>query len=157
MTADRPRSGWYREVMPDDVEPKVREAAHKMLTFVKQNLGLEDVCLRWFRWKRGTPPENLDEDTDLKWLNREPTGVQALAVPVPVPTIWVRANLCPKSAAMQVANWGRRLWQWREWERPQVVVEQKALRANQRKRTKDAEDYMLRVTRYLSEEIFGSH
>ena len=157
MTANRQRSGWYREVMPDDVEPKVREASYKMMTFVKQNLELEDIQLRWFRWKRGTPPENLGNDPDLLWLNSQPTGTQAIALPGPVPLIWVRANLCPNYAAMQVANWSRRLWQWREWERPQRVIDQKTLRANQRKRTKDAEDYMLRVTRYLSEEIFGSH
>ncbi len=157
MTANRQRSGWYREVMPDDVEPKVREAAYKMLAFVKKNLELEDIRLRWFRWKRGTPPENLGDDPDLLWLNRQPTGTQAIAFPVPVPVIWVRANLCPKSAAMQVANWSRRLWQWGEWERPQRGIDQKTLRANQRKRTKDAEDYMIRVTRYLSEEMFGRH
>ena len=156
-TADKPRSGWYREVMPDDVEPKVREASYKMMTFVKQNLELEDIQLRWFRWKRGTPPENLGDDPDLLWLNREPTGTQAIALPGPVPLIWVRANLCPNYAAMQVANWSRRLWQWREWERPQREIDRKTLRANQGKRTKDAEDYMIRVTRYLSEEIFGSH
>ncbi len=157
MTANRQRSGWYREVMPDDVEPKVREAAYKMLAFVKKNLELEDIRLRWFRWKRGTPPENLGDDPDLLSLSREPTGTQAIALPGPVPVIWVRANLCPTYAAMQVANWSRRLWQWGEWERPQREIDRKTLRANQGKRTKDAEDYMIRVTRYLSEEIFGSH
>ncbi len=157
MTADRPRSGWYREVMPDDVEPKVWEAAHKMLTLVKQNLGVEDVCLRWFKWKRGTPPENLGDDPDLLWLNREPAGAQAIALPAPVPVIWVRANLCPAYAAMQVANWSRRLWQWGEWDRPQREIDRKTLRASQRKRTRDAEDYMVKVTRYLWEEIPRSH
>jgi len=157
MTADKPRSGWYREVMPDDVEPKAREASYKMMTFVKQNLELEDIGLRWFRWKRGTPSENLGDDHDLLWLNNQPTGTQAIALPGPVPLIWIRANLSPNYAAMQVANWSRRLWQWREWERPQGVIDQKTLRANQRNRTKDAEDYMIRVTRYLREEIFGSH
>ncbi len=156
-TADKPRSGWYREVMPDDVEPKAREAAYKMLAFVKENLELEDIRLRWFKWRRGTPPRNLGDDPGLLWVNRERKGTQAIAFPVPVPVIWIRANLCRAYAAMQVANWSRRLWEWRELERPQRVVDQKTLRANQRNRTKDAEDYMIRVTRFLCEEIFGSH
>ena len=120
----RKGSRWFSEVPEGDIEPRTREAALTILEFVREDLGLDDVLLKWFAYVRQSskPPDVPADDPALNSLNEDVherfrdrpdriRNVDGWGLTSPRPVIWVKGRLKPDAAAFEVANRAHLLWQ----------------------------------------------
>jgi len=124
-----PRTGWYEEVPNYRAEIETRKAVGATLDFVRRDLGLDDLWLRWFDYRHvgWGPPDALVDDPALAQLNEEarahfegrPLSMRkqgmSWAVSSPKPVIWLRPKISPSDAIFCIALLARQFWQQREW------------------------------------------
>ena len=127
----RPRAGWFEEVPTYHAELETRKAVAATLDFVRLDLGLDDLWLRWFDYRyvgRG-PPDTLADDPALAQLSEEararfegsPLAMKKLGtrgswgVSCPRPVIWLWPKISPSDAIFWIALEARQFWQQREW------------------------------------------
>jgi len=120
---------WFREIPASQVDPQVHLAAHAMLEYVKADLELPEIVIRWAkvddptfaRIERllaelsGNEPETFEEEPFSGLTKSFHDGV-----------IWVRADLTPKEAALTVAHEARHLWQLKRYRPPYTQEEREA-------------------------------
>ena len=65
-----PRTGWYEEVPNYRAEIETRKAVGATLDFVRRDLGLDDLWLRWFDYRHvgWGPPDALVDDPGNIWV-----------------------------------------------------------------------------------------
>ena len=117
---------WYREIPASQVDPQVYLAAHAMLEFVKKDLDLPQIEIRWV----------LEDDPTFAKIDRlladlmkaEPNTFETepfsgLTKSFHDGVIWVRADLTPKEASLTVAHEARHLWQLKRYRPPLTQTE----------------------------------
>lgn len=133
MGHDRRGPYWFQELPAEQVREPTRRVVTKMLAFVRRELKLCPVRIRWFRPRRGAVPWGHighDHSRSLRALNQDATkGTQGYAVyrPKGEREVWIRATVRPFTAAIMVAHEARHLWQFqREVSRPARELERDA-------------------------------
>lgn len=120
---------WFREIPAGQVNPQVCLAAYTMLEYVKADLGLPQIEIRWVledeptfaRIERllaelsGNEPGTFEKEPFSGLTKSFHDGV-----------IWVRADLTPREAALTVAHEARHLWQLQRYRPPLTQKEREA-------------------------------
>jgi len=128
---------WFREIPASQVDPQVHLAATTMLEYVKKDLQLNEIEIRWVL--EDEPIFGKIERLLAELSGSEPEAFEAepfsgLTKSFHDSVIWIRADLTPAEAALTVAHEARHLWQLRRYRPPLTQQEQAAAE-------KDAAEY----------------
>jgi hypothetical protein len=120
---------WYREIEASQVNLHVYLAAHTMLEYVKEDLNLPQMEIRWIIEDDplfGKIDKLLSDIAGVEPTSFETEPISGFTKSFHQNVIWIYANLTPKEAALTVAHEARHLWQLKHYRPPFTPQEREA-------------------------------
>lgn len=120
---------WFREIPASQVDPKVYLAAYTMLEYVKKDLNLPQIEIRWVIEDDplfGKIDKLLSDIAGVVPTSFETEPISGFTKSFHQNVIWIYANLTPREAALTVAHEARHLWQLQRYRPPLTQKEREA-------------------------------